>query len=94
MSFRDRLTLPQRVVIVVALGLAARIVQWWLLEEHGTEGGWFNYAPNSGLAYGPPERFSPLVVAVGSLALLAAWCAASVWLLNVRPPKGDEVEPE
>lgn len=89
MSVRDKLTLPQRGVVVVALGLATRILQWWLLEEHSAQGGWFNYAPNSGLAYGPPDRFSPVVVAVGSLVLVAAWCAASIWVLNVRSMNRD-----
>ena len=89
MSLRDRLTLPQRIVIVVALGFAMRVLQWWLLEDHDLRDGWFNYAPNSGLAYSPANRFSPVVFGLGSLALLAAWCVASVWLLAMRPKTED-----
>jgi hypothetical protein len=93
MSVRAKLSLPQRIVVVVALGLAARVLDWWLLEEHGAQSGWFNYAPNSGLAYGPPERFSPLVVAVGSLILVTAWCTASIWVLHSRPTNHAERNP-
>lgn len=85
MSLRDKLSLPQRVVVVVALGIAARILDRWLLEERGAQSGWFNYAPNSGLAYAPNGRFSPLVVSLGGLIIVAAWCAASVWVLHERP---------
>jgi len=94
MSLRDKLSLPQRVVVVVALGLAARILDWWLLEEHGARSGWFNYAPNSGLAFGPSERFSPLVVSIGGLAFVAAWCAASIWVLDDRRRDETKGDPE
>jgi hypothetical protein len=88
MSFRDRLTLAQRIVLVIAAGAAARVFQWWLLDNHGSDSGWFNYAPNSGLALSPTERFSPFIVAIGSLALLAGWATISLWLL--APPRHHE----
>ena len=94
MFSRDRLNLAQRIVVVVALGAALRIVGWWLLEEHDSfgAGGWTTYTPNSvPLMHTTDERFSPLVVAVGYLVLTLAWSAASVWVFG-RGSKADTPE--
>lgn len=80
---RDRLNLPQRIVLVLALGAALRSVGWWLLEDHDAGGGWTSYAPDAALSYyGTGARFSPFVVTVGRLLLVLAWAVGSVWLLG------------
>ena len=53
-----QLGLAQRIVLVVALAGALRIVARWLLIERGPSGGWFGYPPdNLTLTMSDPQRF-------------------------------------
>lgn len=80
---RDRLNVPQRIVLVVAFGAALRVIGWWALEEQRAADGWTSYAPTSTpLLSGSAPRFSPLVVTFGYLVLLTLWAAGSVWIFG------------
>lgn len=72
----------QKVAFLVGLAAALGVIARLALapDPIGGDGGWFNYAPNSGLAYGPPDDRSPLVVALVWLLAIAVWTGVAVWL--------------
>ena len=88
MRWVDSLTLPQRIVLVVATGLGIRVVTLWLLVENGPSGGgWFGYAPETQRLFRPDgTRFSATVTAVVLLLGIALWAAISLRLLARREP--------
>jgi hypothetical protein len=71
MRFTDRLSLAQRIVVVVALGLALAVIGSYL-DSLGTTPftGWTGYAPLSG---------APLLVHTG----LAGWERLLIWLVLI-----------
>ena len=76
--------LPQRVVLVVALGLAmAATWLWWYSGTFPAEGGWFAYAPNTQTAtdsYFVVRERQVEHLAI-PLVLIGAWAGTSLWLL-------------
>ena len=71
MRFTDRLTMAQRIVVVVALGLALGTIGSYLDSLGNTPfTGWTGYAPLNG---------SPLLVHTG----LAAWLRLLIWLVLI-----------
>ena len=83
----------QRIVLVIALGLAlfavAGAVNLVLLDRVGA--GWFDYAPNTGVTtsqtdtyYVVPTDRDVLEQAGIWLLALATWAGASVWILRNR----------
>jgi hypothetical protein len=85
MRWTDRLSTAQRVVIVVALGLALGIVASYLATL-ATRGGWYGYAPLSGQLFQPPGLGEPgwlrLII---WLAAISLWAFASVRVLRQSP---------
>lgn len=87
------LTLPQRTVIVVAVGvafLAAWI--WWYSGEIPRSDGWFAYAPNTAAAtdtYYVVRDRQPEHLAI-PLVLITVWAALSLRLLALSD---DDPEP-
>lgn len=82
-----RLSGAQRVVIVVALGLALAVGWiWWYSGEVAPEGGWFAYAPATGATdtYFVVHR-RQLAHLLVPLALIGVWATVSLWLLGLRP---------
>lgn len=81
------MTLPQRVVLVLALGLAMLVGWlWWYSGTLPAEGGWFAYAPNTQTAtdaYFVVRERQVEHLAI-PLVLIGAWAALSLWLL--APP--------
>lgn len=75
MRWIDRLTRAQRVVVVVALGLALGIVASYLTTLR-TSTGWYAYAPLSGQTLQPEGAGEP-----GWLRLLIWLAAVSLWTL-------------
>lgn len=74
------LSLPQRVVLVVALGMVLTGVEAYAVPSSS---GWFGYAPNTSVVFAPHEgRLGRLVLRV---VLVVGWAAAS--LLILRPPR-------
>ncbi len=78
--------------VMVVLGFAAR-AWWW--ETPGSGGGWFNYAPNSGVIYtfdGPDGR-SILTQAAIWIGLVIVWAAACLFVLRTKGAAADELAP-
>lgn len=81
-----RLNLPQRIAVLVALGVALHLLCQAILLDDEVDGTWSAY-PQSGSILQSPlagTRFST-VVELGVFALHAgAWLAAALWLLRDR----------
>ena len=78
------MTLPQRVVLVAALGLGMLATWlWWYSGTLPADGGWFAYAPNTRAATDTyfvvrQRQVEHLAIPLG---LIGAWTAMSLWLL-------------
>ena len=84
----DRLSKAQRLVVVVAVGLAFLAVGSYLssLGQHGSAFGWTGYAP---LTLGAPGAGLPAWLRlVVWLALTAIWAIVSIRVL--RPSRQDQ----
>ena len=84
-----RLNAGQRVVIVVAWGLALAVVgegvlSWW---EGGTRPltGWVGYAPLASATFSPPRRIlHPWVLAAYWLLVVVVWAAGALTVMRSR----------
>lgn len=76
MRWMDRLSMAQRVVVVVALGLALGLVASYLTGL-GTRTGWYAYAPLAGQLFQPQGIGEP-----GWLRLIIWLAAISLWALT------------
>ena len=72
MRWIDRLGAAQRVVVVIALGLALGSPQASYLTSLGTRTGWYAYAPLSGQVFQPPGIGEP------------GWLRVIIWLAATR----------
>lgn len=87
------LSLQQRIVIVVAVGLAFLASWiWWYSGDVPRSEGWFAYAPNTATATDTPlvvrdRQTEHLAI---PLVLIATWAAFSLWLL--APSTGEPEE--
>jgi hypothetical protein len=86
MRWIDKLAKAQRVVVVVALGVAFLALGSYLpsLGQHEFIIGWTGYAPLSTPDTGWPNWLRLIVW----LALTGLWAAGSIWLL--RPARHDD----
>lgn len=85
------MSLPQRVVIVIAVGLAMLATWvWWYSGTLTSGGGWFAYAPNTTETYFVVQGRQPEDLAI-PLVLIGIWTGLSLWLLAPsRPRPGDK----
>lgn len=76
----------QRTVIVVAAGLSLAVIATAVnrLLAH-SDGGWFAYAPNTGVAFSPSSTSDVWREAGVWLAAIAIWAGLSLWLFRRRP---------
>jgi heme/copper-type cytochrome/quinol oxidase subunit 1 len=81
----DRLSLPQRVVIVVALGLGLAAAGGFVASLGSLAAGWYAYAPLTSTGYLPGNGIPPWLRLIIWLALIVIWAAASVRLLKPSP---------
>jgi hypothetical protein len=89
-----RLNTAQRVVVVIAMGVALAIFGRWLTSLGAYPNtGWVGYAPlRSGVSFGGLHPWVRLVV---WLALTTIWAASSILVFNSPAPGGsDESAPE
>ena len=84
----DKLSMAQRIVVVVALGCAFLALGSYLLSlgQRGIELGWTGYAPLTTPSIGQPGWVSPVVW----LVLTGLWAVLSIRLL--RPSARDEAD--
>jgi hypothetical protein len=86
------MNLGQRIVLVVAsffgFGLLADATLAAIAEQT-YEGGWFNYAPSSGLVFSPSGASWGTTLFVCGF-FLAAWTAVALWLLRSAALRRDE----
>jgi heme/copper-type cytochrome/quinol oxidase subunit 1 len=80
MRWIDRLSTAQRVVVVVALGLALGVVASYLTGL-GTRTGWYAYAPLSGQLFQPQgeSAYLRLIIWLGAISL---WALTSLRILR------------
>jgi heme/copper-type cytochrome/quinol oxidase subunit 1 len=85
MRWIDRLSTAQRIVVIIALGLALAIMARYLTSL-GTRTGWYAYAPLTGQAFSPLGLGEPgWVRVIIWLAAISLWAAASGTVLRQSP---------
>jgi hypothetical protein len=82
MGAMSRFNLPQRIVLVVALGLAFFVFGAWATNPGSGGGYWVGYAPLSSPV--GPGGLHPWVRLLIWLALIVVWAVVAVWLLRAR----------
>jgi hypothetical protein len=82
----DRLSQPQRVVIVTALGLVLATVGSFVTSLGSGGAGWYAYAPLTSAGFLPGGGLASWLRLIIWLALIAIWAAASLRLL--KPSRG------
>jgi hypothetical protein len=86
MRLTDRLSQPQRIVVVVALGMAFGAAGIYLVNRGNTAGfGWYAYAPLSQVAFPPRTGLPGWLRLIIWLALIGLWALASVRVLRPSP---------
>ena len=86
MRWIDRLSKAQRIVIVVALGMAFWAVGSYLVSLGGAgRFGWYAYSPLTGAAQAPGTGLSAWLRLIIWLGLIALWALASVKVLRPSP---------
>jgi heme/copper-type cytochrome/quinol oxidase subunit 1 len=90
----DRLSQPQRVVVVIAPGLVLAAVGSYLVNlGGGATFGWLAYAPLTSARFVPGNGLATWLRLIIWLALIASWAAASVRVLKPsagRSPPGEQ----
>jgi hypothetical protein len=77
------LTFAQRIIVIVAWGLALRVVGGYIVTGgNAGEGGWFGYVPGTSQLFVPGGRLGPGASLVLWLALIAVWAVVAIWLLG------------
>jgi heme/copper-type cytochrome/quinol oxidase subunit 1 len=85
MRWIDRLSTAQRVVVVVAPGLALGIVASYLTSP-GTRTGWYAYAPLPGQSFQPQGTGEPAWLRlIIWLAAISVWALTSLTVLHRSP---------
>jgi hypothetical protein len=82
----ERLNTAQRVVIVVAIGIALAAVGLFLVRLGNPTFGWHAYAPLARRFWSPATGLPRWLRLVIWLGLTGVWASASVFVL--RPPRG------
>ena len=86
----SRFNLAQRIVVVVALGVAVLAFGSWVTRLGRHASGWVAYTPLSNSATVPDlGGLHSWVRLVIWLVLICAWAALSVGLLRTRRPRSD-----
>ncbi len=85
----QRLNLAQRIVAVVALAGALRIVAGYIVAEfvESPDAGWFSYTPLG--ADLPSAGPRPFLAALVWLLATSVWASVSIWLLGLPYVRSD-----
>jgi len=88
MRLIDRLGPAQKIVLVVALGLAFGVLGSYLGSlGNMVSNGWYAYAPLAPSLYAPHTGLAPWLRLLIWLALISLWAVASAWVL--RPQRSE-----
>jgi hypothetical protein len=86
MRLTDRLSQPQKIVVVIALGMAFGAAGIYLANLGNTGGfGWYAYAPLSSAVFPPRTGLPGWLRLVIWLALISLWALASIRVLRPSP---------
>jgi heme/copper-type cytochrome/quinol oxidase subunit 1 len=86
MRLTDRLSQPQRIVVVIALGVACGTAGIYVVNLGSTVSfGWYAYAPLSQAAYPPHTGLAGWLRLIIWLALIGLWALASIRVLRPSP---------
>jgi hypothetical protein len=81
----------QRTVVVVATGLALAVLAGTINRVLADPaGGWFTYAPNTGMTFGPDHDGTFWREGAVWLGAIAIWAGISLWLYRARPEAGGD----
>jgi heme/copper-type cytochrome/quinol oxidase subunit 1 len=79
----DRLSMPQRVVVVITLGLVLAFAGSYLMSLGSGANGWYAYSPLTSSTYAPGlPAWLRLII---WLALTGFWAVASIRILRPAP---------
>ena len=84
MRLTDRLSRPQKIVIVIALGMALGAAGIYLTSP-GNATGWYAYAPLSQPVYPPRTGLAGWLRLIIWLALIGLWALVSIRVLRSSP---------
>ena len=88
MRVTDRLSLSQRIVVVIAFGLILGAAGVYLMSLGSSSGfGWYAYAPLSHSASLPSTGLAGWLRLIIRLALICLWALGCLWLLRPAPAK-------
>jgi hypothetical protein len=88
MRLADRLSKAQRIVVVIALGMAFGTAGSYLVNLGNTvRAGWYAYAPLTQAVYPPRTALAGWLRLLIWLALIALWALMSVRLLRPSPQR-------
>lgn len=82
MRLTDRLSQPQRIVVVIALGVACGATGMYLVNLGSTVSGWYAYAPLSQAVYPPHTGLAGWLRLIIWLALVVLWALVSIRVLR------------
>jgi heme/copper-type cytochrome/quinol oxidase subunit 1 len=80
MRMIDRLSKSQRVVVVIALGLALGVIGTYLTSQ--IRPGWYGYAPLTASFEAPGNELPTWLQLIIWLALIGIWALASIRVLR------------
>lgn len=85
MRSTDRLSQPQRIVVVIALGLACGAAGIYLVNLGSTGSGWYAYAPLTQSINPPHPGLAGWLRLIIWLALISLWALVSIRVLRPSP---------
>ena len=85
MRLTDRLSQPQRIVVVIALGVACAAAGMYLVNLGSTVSGWYAYAPLSQSVYPPHAGLAGWLRLIIWLALVVLWALVSIRVFRPSP---------
>jgi heme/copper-type cytochrome/quinol oxidase subunit 1 len=86
MRLTGRLSRPQRIVVVIAFGVACLAAGSYLVNAGDPVSvGWYAYAPLSQAVYPPHTGLAGWLRLIIWLALACLWALVSIWVLRPAP---------
>jgi heme/copper-type cytochrome/quinol oxidase subunit 1 len=91
MRLTDKLSQAQRVVVVVALGLALGTLASYLTSlGRGPDFGWFAYSPLTAQSFAPGTGLAGWLRLIIWLAVIGLWALASLRVLRPGPEPAEK----